>query len=202
MSTGMSQFFLLFNSLTHILCILSENEYGWKNVNQILYQLKMIYHRKTLSWSSMIISKRYKVQKSQVWSPPLQIRFIPCLSFLYGKSVETRVNASELQLYYPWYMCSWFYSSCYWIGWCSWAECGLAKTTRIYILYAQEVGYNGRFSVHWFPPKICIVRSHATYLAKNINNKVASVARIGLPFSVQIHIKRKHNVAYKDNNWR
>lgn len=36
-------------------------------------------------------------------------------------------------------------------------------------------------------------------LHENLNDKVTSVSRIGLPFSVEAHIERKHNLAYKDN---
>lgn len=99
-------------------------------------------------------------------------------------------------------MCRWFYSSFNWSGWCSWTDCGLPKTTRAYILCAQEVAYNERLSVHRFPPKYLGFEATLRSLPENINDKVAPVARIGLQFSVQTHIESKHNVAYKENKLR
>lgn len=53
-----------------------------------------------------------------------------------------------------------------------------------------------------FHPKYLGFEVSLRGLRENINDKVTSTARIGLPFSVQSHIDSKHNLAYKDNNSR
>lgn len=53
-----------------------------------------------------------------------------------------------------------------------------------------------------FHPKFLGFEASLRKLRENLSDKVVSVARIGLPFSVQSHIESKHNIGFRDDTSR